>query len=87
MAENWAAMAWATFHGQPKQYLRAFVNYLNETVPMAGQLLQSQPTLQAIRWKLEAMRAAERLEILMQILCKKDGTVFDSFLKVQTSVS
>ena len=82
MADNWAAMAWATFHGQPKQYLRAFVNYLKENVPK-----QSQPTLQAIRWKLEAMRAAERLEILMQILCKKDGTVFDSFLKVQTSVS
>ncbi|CAE7247605.1 unnamed protein product [Symbiodinium necroappetens] len=28
---------------------------------------------QAIRWKLEAMRAAERLEILMQILCKKEA--------------
>ena len=27
-----------------------------------------------MRWKLQDMRAAERLEILIQILRKKDGT-------------
>ena len=39
-----------------------------------------------MRWKLQDMRAAERLEILIQILRKKDGTLFDSFLEVQRSV-
>jgi len=47
-----------------------------------GQFCSHNPTLQAIRWQLEAMRAAERLEILMQILRKKDGTIFDSFVQV-----